>query len=150
MDRTERVELTTCVMVTDGARMLVQQRVKTDWTGVYFPGGHVEPGESCVRAAIREVKEETGLTVDRLQFCGLKQFPLDGGGRYLVLFFKTDHFSGELCASDEGPVFWITREELPNYRLTDGFVQTLRIFDEDDISEFYWRRDGENWMQELL
>ena len=56
------VELTNMVMVTDETtgRVLVQERVKS-WKGLSFPGGHVEPGESFVDSAVREIKEETGL-----------------------------------------------------------------------------------------
>ena len=87
MDRTERVELTTLCMVYRGDEILLQNRVKTDWRGYCFPGGHVEPGESVVDSVIREMKEETGLTVKNLKLCGIKQFPIDGG-RYLVFLFK--------------------------------------------------------------
>ena len=78
-DRTERVELTTLCMVFRDDKILLQNRVKTDWRGYCFPGGHVEPGESVVDSAIREIKEETGLTVSQLRLCGIKQFPIDGG-----------------------------------------------------------------------
>ena len=58
MSRTERAELTVLCMIYDGARILLQDRVKDDWKGYTFPGGHVEPGESFVDCAIREIKEE--------------------------------------------------------------------------------------------
>ena len=64
MRELERVELTTLTMVTDGrGNVLVQDRRDRSWPGITFPGGHVEPGESFVKAAIREVYEETGLTI---------------------------------------------------------------------------------------
>ena len=61
------VEFTNMVMVEDRAsgKVLVQERRKS-WTGLSFPGGHVEQGESIVDSAIREVKEETGLDVKNL------------------------------------------------------------------------------------
>ena len=100
MSRTEQVELTTLCMVCRGEELLLQNRVKTDWRGYCFPGGHVEPGESIVDSVVREMKEETGLTILCPRLCGIKQFPIDGG-RYLVFFFKTDSFDGELISSDE-------------------------------------------------
>ena len=55
------VELTNLCMIKDGDKYLLQNRVKKDWQGYTFPGGHIEPGESIVQSAIREVKEETGF-----------------------------------------------------------------------------------------
>ena len=61
---TERCELTNLCMITDAEnRILVQDRTDPSWPGICFPGGHVEPGESFVASVIREVQEETGLTI---------------------------------------------------------------------------------------
>ena len=150
MDRTERVELTTLTMVTDSqGRMLVQNRLDPDWGGICFPGGHVEPGESFVKAAIREVYEETGLTIENPQLCGVKQFPIQNG-RYLVLLFKADQYSGTLRDSEEGPVFWSTEQELSGYRLTDKFMELLSIFRNDNLTEFFWFKENEDWNFEIL
>ena len=71
MRRTENVTLIVLCLITDGDRMLLQNRTKNDWQGYALPGGHVEPGESFVDAVIREMKEETGLTIMRkkIQTC---------------------------------------------------------------------------------
>ena len=144
MDRTERVELTTLCMVYRGEEILLQNRVKTDWRGYCFPGGHVEPGESIVDSVIREMQEETGLTVQRPKLCGIKQFPIDGG-RYLVFFFKTNEFEGRLRSSEEGKVEWIPRKELPNISTVTDFMDMLKVFDRDDLTEFQYVVDGDNW-----
>ena len=144
MDRTERVELTTLCMVYRGEELLLQNRVKTDWRGYCFPGGHVEPGEAIVDSVIREMKEETGLTVSSLRLCGIKQFPIDGG-RYLVFFFKTDRFMGDLCSSKEGKMEWISREALPYLNTVSDFMDMLKVFDRDDLTEFQYVVDGDNW-----
>ena len=150
MDRTERVELTTLTMVTDAqGRMLVQDRLDPNWGGICFPGGHVEPGESVVCAAIREVFEETGLRIENPQLCGIKQFPIEGG-RYLVLLFKTNRFSGNLRSCEEGPVFWLAPEELSGYRLSDQFPELLNVFHNDNLTEFFWKKENNKWIFELL
>ena len=137
-------------MVTDNqGRMLVQDRKDPDWGGICFPGGHVERDESFVHAAIREVYEETGLTIQNPRLCGVKQFPIDGG-RYLVLFFKTDRYSGTLRDSEEGPVFWVRPDELKNYHLTDKFCEMVEICFSDEKTEFIWFREEDQWQYKIL
>ena len=149
MHRTERVELTVAVIVTDRqGRILVEDRQDPEWGGLYFPGGHVEPGESFVEAAIRETWEETGLTIEHPSLCGIKQFPI-AGGRYLVLYFRAEGASGTLRSSREGPVFWCAPNELKNYRLTEDFFEVLRLSQSPDKSELRWIQD-ENGADKLV
>lgn len=150
MSRIEPVILTNMCMICDGENILVQDRLNPDWPGVTFPGGHVEPEESFVRSVIREVKEETGLDIANVRLCGVKQFThRTNGYRYIVLFYKTSSFSGELTSSGEGRVFWIRRSELANHTLAEGFESMLEVFENDDLSEnFHWF-DGV-WHEENL
>ena len=144
MSRTEQVELTTLCMVYRGEEILLQNRVKTDWRGYCFPGGHVEPGESIVDSVIREMQEETGLTIHHPRLCGIKQFPIEGG-RYLVFFFKTDAFEGALCSSEEGKMEWISRKELPNLNTVSDFMDMLKVFDREDLTEFQYVVEDDQW-----
>ncbi len=97
---TERCELTNLCMITDAEnRILVQDRTDPSWPGICFPGGHVEPGESFVASVIREVQEETGLTIQNPILCGVKQFPREDGARYVVLRFRATRFTGTLTSS---------------------------------------------------
>ena len=148
MDRTERVELTSLCMVYRGEEILLQNRVKTNWRGYCFPGGHVEPGESIVASVIREMKEETGLTVSDPRLCGIKQFPIEGG-RYLVFFFKADTFTGTLTSSEEGNVQWVHRKDLSDLNTVSDFMDMLKVFDRDDLTEFQYIVDGDDWKVSL-
>lgn len=151
MARSEQAIFTNLCMVYDGAgNILVQDRKKPDWPGLCFPGGHVEPGESFVESVIREVWEETGLTIENPILCGTKQFQTRRGERYVVFFYKTNRFSGQLRSSDEGEVFWIPRETLPNYTLCDDFLDMVRVFEDDTLSEFYYYKQDGNWKLKLL
>ena len=82
MARTENVELTVLCLLHKDEAYLLQDRIKKDWQGYTLPGGHIEPEESIVDAVVREMKEETGLTVLNPRLCGVKQFPMEGG-RYV-------------------------------------------------------------------
>ena len=143
-DRTEKTELCVLCLVEDGSRILVQNRTKPDWRGVVLPGGHVEKEESMVEAVIREMQEETGLTVIAPRLCGVKQFPGEYG-RYLVLLFKTSQFTGTLQSSDEGEVWWEERNNLHNLNLVPDFEAMLSVFDRDDLTEFQYVGSPDQW-----
>ncbi|MGT2757080.1 8-oxo-dGTP diphosphatase [Streptococcus ovuberis] len=151
MPKTENVVLTNMCMVTDGTKVLVQNRKDPDWPGLVFPGGKIEPNEPFVSSAIREVFEETGLTVSDLQLCGIKQFTHNEGlYRYIVFLYKTSTFSGDLCSSDEGEVFWLERSELMQHSLADGFAEMLPIFEDDQLSELYFDYKNHQWASQHL
>jgi len=147
-DRREWVELTTLCLIYREDSFLLQNRVKKDWCGYTLPGGHVEPGESIVDSVIREMKEETGLTVENVKLCGVKQFPIENG-RYVVFLFKTDTFSGELQSSDEGCVEWIHRDKLPEYPCVADLQELLDVMLCPDLNEFQYIIQGDDWLVNL-
>ncbi|MBR5949008.1 MAG: 8-oxo-dGTP diphosphatase [Clostridia bacterium] len=144
----EKVEFTNMCMITDGDRVVVIDRQKQDWPGITFPGGHVEEGESFTDAVIREVKEETGLTVFTPRLCGIKDW-CENGCRYAVFFYKTSRFEGELVSSIEGRVWWEEIKNLPFLKLSLDMEDMLRVFTEDDLSEFYYRLQDSKWVYDL-
>lgn len=144
MGKTEIVELTVLCLLTDGDRVLLQNRVKNDWKGYALPGGHVEPGESFVDAVIREMREETGLTVIAPKLAGVKQFPIEGG-RYLVLLFRATRYTGELRSSEEGQMAWIARDRLPRLQAVEDLSELLQVIESEDLTEFQYLVDGEDW-----
>ncbi len=127
-----------CMIVNEDGQILVQNRNSEDWPGVTFPGGKVEKNESFVDSVVREVFEETGLTIHNPQICGTKQFQTDQDERYIVLMYRANQFSGTLRSSDEGEVFWINKNELNNFELANDFEEMFRVMDSDSLSEFYY------------
>lgn len=150
MSRNERAIFTNMCMIYNGEYILVQDRRNPNWPGVTFPGGHVEYGESFVESVKREVFEETGLTIENPVLCGIKQFQTDEDERYVVLFFKTDQFKGDLKSSKEGDVFWIKKEELKQCPVANDFLDMFSVFESDELSEFYYYREENNWKKKLL
>lgn len=144
MLRTENVELTVLCLIEDGSKILLQNRVKKDWRGYALPGGHVEPGESFVAAVIREMKEETGLTVIEPRLVGVKQFPIDNG-RYVVLLFKATQWAGDLISSDEGQMEWIEYSRLSAIHTVDDFDDLLKVMNTPELTEFQYLVSGDDW-----
>lgn len=141
---TENVELTVlCLLHRDGAYLL-QDRIKEDWQGYTLPGGHVEQGESIVDAVVREMQEETGLTVLNPHLCGVKQFPIENG-RYLVFLFEASEYEGELVSSEEGAMYWVPVEQLKSVNLVSDFEDMLQVMMDDNLSEFQYVIEGEEW-----
>ena len=151
MSRSEQAIFTNlCMVYDDAGNILVEDRLDPDWPGICFPGGHVEPGESFVESVIREVREETGLTVENPILCGTKQFQTSKGERYVVFFYKTNRFSGKLRSSDEGKVFWISRKDLNRYTLCTDFEDMVKVFEDEGLSEFYYYTEKGSWKHKLL
>lgn len=139
----ENTCLTNMIMIYNNNKILVIDRIKKDWPGITFPGGHIEYNESFKDSAIREVKEETGLIIDEIQFCGIKQFQIKKNIRYIVFLYKSNKYHGELTNSEEGRVFWIDKKDLNKYNLSNGFEDMIEIFENDLLYELYYRYNGE-------
>lgn len=147
MSRTETAIFTNmCMIYDDNGNVLIQDRIEPDWPGVTFPGGHAEKGESFTDAVIREVFEETGLTVSNLQMCGIKDWIRNDGTRYVVLLYKTNQFQGELSSSDEGVVSWVPLRELPNMKLANNMELMLKVFCDDAITEQFFHEENGEWI----
>ena len=145
---TENVELTVLCLIQDGNKMLLQNRVKEDWKGYTFPGGHVEAGESFVDAVVREMKEETGLDIINPQIVGIKQFPIENG-RYIVLLFKATEFSGEVVSSEEGEMEWIDMDKLSEVNVVEDFHDLMKGLNDPKINEFQYTVEGDEWIVHL-
>ena len=153
-ERSVKVELMNMCMISDrgNGRVLVQDK-RGSWAGITFPGGHVEHGESMMAGVIREVREETGLTVSGLTPCGLVEWcHTEKHERCMIFLYKTSCFTGELVdETEEGRVFWMDIDELPTAALAPGIDSYLKLFLCDDANELFatWNGRGNSGFEVL-
>ncbi len=150
MKKVENCILTNICLIYDEDRILVVDRKKKDWPGLTFPGGHVEKNENFHESVIREVKEETGLTISHPVLCGIEEFKTEEEDRYLMLYYKTNRFKGKLRSSNEGEVFWIRREDLDKYKLSLDLKRILKVMESDDLSEIIYYKKDEKWRSKIV
>lgn len=116
-----------CMVYKDDGSFLVENRVKKDWPGLTFPGGHVEDEELIVDAVVRELKEETGLEVSNLEPRGYIEWnEFCDNVRHLAMLFRTKSYKGKLTSSKEGNIFFIKENEIENYPLSNDFLEIYK------------------------
>lgn len=120
-------------------QILVQERIKS-WQGIAFPGGKVEVGESVVASVKREIYEETGLKLNTVKICGIKDwYDKKEKVRQLIILFISSDYSGELISeTKEGKVYWVYEEELLNKKLANDFDKLLEVFNREDFNEMVY------------
>lgn len=120
-------------------QVLVQDKIHPRWSGITFPGGHVDNAESIYLSTIREVKEETGLNVSNLKQVGLiHMYNPENHDRRLIFLYKTSNYEGELISeTDEGKVYWVDIHELENMKLAPNMREYLKVFMNNDVIEAY-------------
>ena len=151
MSRTTSTVLTNLCLVEDpkNGKVVLQYRSLErykKWSGYAFPGGHIEEGESLAESVIREVYEETGLTIADPKLVAVKDWEPDEGGRYIVFCYKATKFTGQLRSSEEGEVSWVKKDQLEKLDLSYDMLPLLEVMEDPDLSEYYYRkRTDDDW-----
>ena len=151
MSRTTPTILCNLCMVEDleNGKVVLQYRSPErykKWSGYAFPGGHIEEGESLAESVIREVYEETGLTIAAPKLVAVKDWEPDEGGRYIVFCYKATEFTGQLRSSEEGEVSWVEKDQLEKLDLSYDMLPLLEVMEDPDLSEYFYRkRTDDGW-----
>jgi ADP-ribose pyrophosphatase YjhB (NUDIX family) len=128
----QRPFLAVSAAIFRNGRVLVVRRARKPALNLYtLPGGAVEAGETLVEAAIREVREETSLSIEPVALAGHREvIARDDAGKverhFVILCFASRWLSGEPVLSDElDDSCWVDPSELGNYRTTDGLAEIV-------------------------
>ena len=125
---------TLCYPERDGQYLMLHRvKKKNDvnhdkWIGV---GGHFEDGESPEDCVLREVLEETGLTVTKFAYRGIVTFVSDRDPCEYMHLFTASEWTGEMKECNEGDLQWIDKKALYDLTLWEGDRIFLRLLDKD-------------------
>ena len=149
------MKLTTLCYIEKDNKYLMLHRVKKEndlnhdkWVGV---GGKFEPDETPEECMLREVREETGLTLTRYQFRAILTFLSDEWETEYIHLYTASEFTGTLSECDEGNLEWIPKSEIDKLKLWEGdkiFFQLLR--ETEDFFSLKLRYEGEKLVETKL
>lgn len=128
------INTTLCYLERDGKYLMLHRVKKANdpshdkWIGV---GGKFEDGESPEECALRETREETGLTLTSYRYRGLVTFVSDRWETEYMHLFTADAWTGELTACDEGELIWVEKSRLSSLPIWEGDKLFFRLLDED-------------------
>ena len=127
-------ETTLCYIERDGQYLMLHRTKKENdcnrdkWIGV---GGGIEPGETPEQGALREIREETGLTATQYRYRGVVYFRSDGWEPEDMHLFTVTGYEGEIKVCDEGDLEWIDKSRLLTLPMWEGDRIFLKLLDED-------------------
>lgn len=98
------------------------------WIGV---GGGFEHGESPEECALRETREETGLTLTNFRFRGIVTFDCEGQETLYMHLFTASGWTGELTDCDEGELEWVAKEKVYDLPIWEGDKIFFRLLEEE-------------------
>jgi 8-oxo-dGTP diphosphatase len=139
-------------MIEDGDRILLLNRPsEKGFPGYIAPGGKVDFPESIVDGAIREVKEETGLSINEITYKGLVEYcDISSGERYMVFHYLSTSFEGRLLEHPpEGELLWVDKNKLDDLPMQKWFRERIELFFKPGIFEksTIWNKDKKEELQ---
>lgn len=125
---------TLCHIEKDGCYLMLHRIKKENdlnrdkWVGI---GGKFEDKESPEECNLREVYEETGLTLKGAEYRGIVTFVSDKWETEYMHIFYSDSFSGKIKNCDEGVLEWVKKERLFSLPVWEGDKIFLRLLEEN-------------------
>jgi 8-oxo-dGTP diphosphatase len=129
-----RSNMTTLCYIEKNDSYLMMHRVKKEndinqdkWIGI---GGHFEADESPEECLIREVKEETGLTLTTWELRGIITFLSDCWNTEYMFLYTADKFTGIMTDCEEGVLEWVEKSKVYRLPIWEGDKIFFRLLDE--------------------
>ena len=124
-----------CYIENDGKYLMLHRVKKVNdenqdkWIGI---GGKFEDGEMPEDCVVRDVKEETGLSLKSCKYRGIVTFVSNEFGTEYMHLFTSDSYSGELTECDEGELVWIDKKDILGLNIWEGDKVFLELLDTCD------------------
>ena len=121
---------------------------KDKWVGV---GGHFEEGESPEECLLREVREETGLTLTRFRLRGIVTFSTDVYTTEYMFLYTADSYEGEMIECNEGNLEWVKKSDVYNLPIWEGDKLFFRLLEEEvPMFSLKLRYEGDELVEAVL
>ncbi|MCI9338611.1 MAG: 8-oxo-dGTP diphosphatase [Lachnospiraceae bacterium] len=150
-----RSNLTTLCYIENEDSYLMLHRVKKEvdinkdkWIGV---GGHFEAGESPEECLLREVYEETGLTLTSWRLRGIITFSTDTYSTEYMFLYTADEYTGVMTDCNEGTLEWVRKEAVCELPIWEGDKIFFRLLEEDaDFFSLKMHYEGDRLVEAVL
>ena len=106
-------------------------------------GGHVEKGA-------KDSLESYKYGLKDIILKEVEEFKTKNEDRYLMLYYKTNKFSGKLKSSKEGNAFWIKREDINKYKLSLDLKRILKVMESNELSEIIYYEKNNKWISKIV
>jgi 8-oxo-dGTP diphosphatase len=149
------VDVATLMFVMRGDEVLLIRKKRGLGKGlINAPGGRVDPGETPLQAAVRELSEEVCLAAQEPAFCGEHRFQFRDGYSMHVHVYCTNRYTGEATETDEALPLWFKRDAIPYEEmwaddvhwvpllLRGELFETRSIFDGEKMIDFEMTKTG--------
>ena len=137
-------------VIREGRVLLINKKTGLGKGKVNGPGGKVEKGESPMACAIRECREELGITVSNLQYCGQHRFQFVDGYSILVWVYRTAEFEGIPTETVEAAPLWVSLDEIPYDQMWEDDRIWLPMLLRGELFQGRWIFNGDKMLDYAL
>lgn len=148
------INTTLCYIEKDNKYLMLHRTKKENdlnegkWIGV---GGKFEKDETPEECLLREVQEETGLTLTKYRLRAVITFILNEWGTEYMYLFTANEFSGQLSECAEGELKWVDKKDIFKLNIWDGDrIFLKKLIEEDNFFTLKVLYDGDRLVESVI